>query len=112
MNSHDLNLGGGAPPLSVIIDIHGWERVEEEATSIYQSHIACMLFCLIHCLKSLQMRKLKLTEVSVPGLDHTASERHSRPPVKYDDPARKPEKAMAPQSSTLCLENPMDGGAW
>ena len=22
------------------------------------------------------------------------------------------EKAMAPHSSTLCLENPMDGGAW
>ena len=22
-----------------------------------------------------------------------------------------PEKAMAPHSSTLCLENPMDGGA-
>ena len=75
--------------MSVIIDIHGWERVEQEATSIYQSHIACMLFCLIQSLKSLQMRKLKLTEVSVPGSDHTASERHSRPPIKYDDPARK-----------------------
>ena len=23
-----------------------------------------------------------------------------------------PEKAMAPHSSTSCLENPMDGGAW
>ena len=22
------------------------------------------------------------------------------------------EKAMAPHSSTLCLKNPMDGGAW
>ena len=75
--------------MSVIIDIHGWERVEQEATSIYQSHIAYMLFCLIQSLKSLQMRKLKLTEVSVPGSDHTASERHSLPPIKYDDPARQ-----------------------
>ena len=24
----------------------------------------------------------------------------------------KPEKVMAPHSSTLALENPMDGGAW
>ena len=76
------------PGLSSLIC--GWERVEQEATSIYQSHIACMLFCLIQSLKSLQMRKLKLTEVSVPGPDHKASERYSQPPVKYEDPARKP----------------------